>query len=235
MIITSLARANRKPEAYSQDSRGLPGNGPQNNATLFQRLLSVPYTTPPWSTEYPSLATILQNNPNAPEVLFLAIFFYHTNFSYQQGDWVQQNVACGCPRFGAVSTDALPYTKNVTFGNWVDANATMCLQQIFVNWNSGDLGISATAPFLGNITFTEVPWPRIGLGNPYYPLPSYLPGLRESFPRCFSLRANWEYLLGYGNITTPVNPDTSSSASSLSGFLHATIRNIELSMQVWIW
>jgi len=92
---------------------------------------------------------------------------------------VQQNVACGCPRFGLVASGALPYTQNVTFGNWVDNNASTCLQQIFANWNSGDLTVSPTAPFLGNITFTEIPWPRIGLGNPYYPLPSFLPGLSE--------------------------------------------------------
>jgi hypothetical protein len=40
------------------DGRGLPGGGPHNNETLYKNLAAVPYKSPPWSTQYPSLASI---------------------------------------------------------------------------------------------------------------------------------------------------------------------------------
>lgn len=56
--------------AYAGDARGLPGQVPQNNNTLYTRLLAQPYQTQPWSTQFPELVTILDDpvSPHAPRV-----------------------------------------------------------------------------------------------------------------------------------------------------------------------
>jgi hypothetical protein len=52
------------------DARGAEGRNhdivPGGAWHMYQRLRSVPYDKPPWSTRYPSLANILENNPHAP-------------------------------------------------------------------------------------------------------------------------------------------------------------------------
>jgi hypothetical protein len=63
------------------DGRGLPGGGPQNNATLYERLAAVPYKLPPWSTQYPSLASIL-NDPDGPHA--------------PKGNTFKNNIGIGC-------------------------------------------------------------------------------------------------------------------------------------------
>lgn len=37
-----------------------------DNATLYQRLFAMPYQNPPWSTEYPRLANLLDDHPAWP-------------------------------------------------------------------------------------------------------------------------------------------------------------------------
>jgi hypothetical protein len=63
------------------DSRGLPGAGPQNNETLYKNLAAVPYKSPPWSTQYPSLANIL-NDPDGPHA--------------PKGNTFKNNIGIGC-------------------------------------------------------------------------------------------------------------------------------------------
>jgi hypothetical protein len=63
------------------DGRGLPGAGPQNNETLYKNLAAVPYKSPPWSTQYPSLASIL-NDPDGPHA--------------PKGNTFKNNIGIGC-------------------------------------------------------------------------------------------------------------------------------------------
>jgi hypothetical protein len=59
------------------DGRGLGLCGPTNNATLYLNLFAVPFTQPPWSTEYPKLASILSGDPNEPDGnVFATNLFY---------------------------------------------------------------------------------------------------------------------------------------------------------------
>lgn len=95
-------------------------------------------------------------------------------------------MACACARFGAVSGLAAPYADPVTYDNWVYQNVS-CLDAIFVDYNNGDLHIRPDAPFLTNITFTEIPWDRIGTDGAYETIPPYLPGLSTYFICLFIL------------------------------------------------
>jgi hypothetical protein len=76
-----------------------------------------------------------------------------------------------------LSEAAKPYIANVTSDNWWVKNSTTCEKAIFPNLAGGSLEIRASAPFLSNITFSTIPWRRIGLEGAYEPLPSNLPGL----------------------------------------------------------
>jgi hypothetical protein len=55
--------------AISMDIRGVTGaiSIMSQNSTLMKRLSAMPYETPPWSTRYPQLATILQDEPIIPK------------------------------------------------------------------------------------------------------------------------------------------------------------------------
>ena len=55
--------------AISMDARGVTGavSIMSPNSTLMKRLSSMPYGTSPWSTRYPRLATILQDEPIIPK------------------------------------------------------------------------------------------------------------------------------------------------------------------------
>jgi hypothetical protein len=49
------------------DARGIGACGPQNNQSLYDTLLTVPYTSEVWANAFPELASILDGNPNVPE------------------------------------------------------------------------------------------------------------------------------------------------------------------------
>jgi hypothetical protein len=55
--------------AISMDVRGVTGavSIMSQNSVLMKRLSAMPYETPPWSTRYPQLATILQDEPIIPK------------------------------------------------------------------------------------------------------------------------------------------------------------------------
>ncbi|ELR17394.1 uncharacterized protein ACA1_061320 [Acanthamoeba castellanii str. Neff] len=170
--------------AYAGDARGLPGQVPQNNNTLYTRLLAQPYQTQPWSTQFPELVTILDDpvSPHAPR--------YN---SYRH------NVACNTKNNQRLSTAAAPYIQNVTSDNWWLKNSTTCQKAIFPYLQStGSLEISPSAPFLANITFSAIPWKRIGLAGAYESLPANLPGLK------------------YGKIVTPQAAKDTSAASGFA-------------------
>jgi len=152
------------------DAHGLePDRGGVGNVTVFQRLFEMPYKIPPWSVQYPTLAKILDDpiSPHAPR--------YN---SYRH------NVACRCLNLQRTTPRATDWIRNVTSHNWW-SNATSCQNAIFPNIRSGSLMIPTNAPYAKNITFSAIPWQRIGRAGAYTSLPPTLPGLK------------------YGSIVTP--------------------------------
>jgi hypothetical protein len=90
-------------------------------------------------------------------------------------------VACNTKNNQRLSTAAAPYIQNVTSDNWWLKNSTTCQKAIFPYLQStGSLEISPSAPFLATITFSAIPWKRIGLAGAYESLPANLPGLSTS-------------------------------------------------------
>jgi hypothetical protein len=87
-------------------------------------------------------------------------------------------VACNTVFNNRTMGVAAPYI--LTSDNWWVKNSTTCQKAIFPT--TGSLKISPSAPFLTNITFSEIPWKRIGLAGAYKSLPANLPGLSTSTP-----------------------------------------------------
>jgi hypothetical protein len=125
------------------DARGAEGRNhdivPGGAWHMLSRLRAVPYDKPPWSTRYPSLANILENNPNAPV-----------------GNRVEHNVFVGGKPFGLRIKDpklkALLDIKN----NWIGKN-----DPGFVNRKARDFRLRPNSPARA-CGYKDIPFEKIG-------------------------------------------------------------------------
>jgi hypothetical protein len=86
----------------------------------------------------------------------------------------------------SVSAAAQGYIANVTSDNWwwvsTGVNGSDCESAIFTDLPGGSLEIRSPAPYANNISFSAIPWKRIGLEGAYENLPASLPGLSAPLP-----------------------------------------------------
>jgi hypothetical protein len=138
----------------SMDARGTPGEGPQNNVTLFSRLLEIPYQQPPWAQQYPELVTILTDDtrpgfgPHAPK-----------------GTTISNNIMVGCKRVKSITSNAWYYVNQTYVGNYVHSNLTTGLAN-FVDPSNLNFKLKIDAAILqanGTQNFVPIPFEKIGL------------------------------------------------------------------------
>lgn len=133
--------------AISLDARGLGQGGPNNSVSLYANLAAVPYTTPPWSTEYPDLVYILSDDPMAPKY-----------------DYIRHNMALVNTRWTSIVSAAMPYVANNTYDNCVSTNISS-LSLLFVDWQALNFKLIPGSPVCSNITFQAIEWEKIGLST----------------------------------------------------------------------
>ena len=117
------------------DARGL-GWFAENQPMLRARLAEIPYRSPPWSTRYPQLLTILDDNPMAPK-----------------GNVFRRNICWG-GRWSDIEDKARPYV--------VEENNLVGLDPLFRDEARGDFRLSRRSPAFA-IGFKPIPVGEIGL------------------------------------------------------------------------
>ena len=141
-IIANNVFVDCKP-AVSLDARGIgwaakylvPGGG----WGMQERLAAVPYDKAPYSTRYPHLADVLQDNPDAPKY-----------------DVIQHNIVFRCPDWLQIQdkADSLP-------GISIRANLTG-RDPLFVDAAHGDYQLKSGSPAFA-LGFRRIPFEKIGL------------------------------------------------------------------------
>ena len=143
--VTNNVFVDCKP-AVSLDARGigwaakylLPGGG----WDMQGKLAAVPYDRPPYSTRYPHLATVLQDNPAAPKY-----------------DVIAQNVAFHCPNWLDVEQAAKPGVR--IENNLSDADPQ------FVDPAHGNYQLKPGSPAF-KLGFQRIPFDKMGLYKDEY-------------------------------------------------------------------
>ena len=125
------------------DARGMGWmrNHVEGNGTLPQRLEAMPYRKPPWSTRYPKLVTILDDDPGHPK-----------------GNVVRRNISFG-GRWLDVEKKAMEYLRFEH--NLVDVDPH------FVDLDKKDFRLRADSPAFA-LGFREIPVEKIGLYRDIY-------------------------------------------------------------------
>jgi hypothetical protein len=133
------------------DGRGLPWGKPQNNETLYKNLATVPYDSPPWSIEYPSLASILRDpdGPHAPK-----------------GNTFNNNIGIGCGKDIVYYDDSeIYYNQSLLSGHNVFEKAYSSVASQMVDPKNLNFQFVKDAAILQkNATgFVRIPFEQIGL------------------------------------------------------------------------
>lgn len=125
------------------DSRAMGWAGYHVATTMTERLKAMPYQAPPWSTRYPRLVGILDDEPAAPK-----------------GNLVARNVSFG-GRWDEVDAKARPLVRFED--NLVDTDPG------FVNAAEMDFRLRADSPVLKQVPgFKPIPFDQIGLAKDEY-------------------------------------------------------------------
>lgn len=124
---------------------GLTGG---NNNTLYTRLNSVPYKTPPWSERYPKLASILENSPDLP-----------------MGNVVKRNIQAG-------EGTLKEYGTNELVDGLVETSDTFeseYLASHFVDPVNLNFALAPNHPAFTQIGFQQLETDKMGLSGPVGP------------------------------------------------------------------
>jgi len=142
--------------AMHVDARGLRKRKKKDQdkpSTLMERLLAMPYKEPPWSTRYPALVTILDQEPNAPE-----------------NNLITQNVCWG-GKWDNIHKNARPYLR--VENNMLDQDP------LLVDAENMDFRLKRNSP-AWRIGFKPIPFKKIGLVK--HPLRASWPVTHEIRP-----------------------------------------------------